>query len=70
MPKQRQKQAPLGGGVGRPRNTPSQGHREPPQRGTTRRAGHSAYARYPHQLFAADRAAETAKTRTGQRAPK
>jgi hypothetical protein len=51
-------------------SSPSQAHREPPQRGTTRRGGHSAYAGYPHQQFAADRSAEAAKTRAATRVPK
>jgi hypothetical protein len=54
----------------RTRNAPSQAHREPPQRGTTRSGGHSAYAAYPHEQFAAGRAAEAARTRVGQRVHK
>jgi hypothetical protein len=65
----RQQTAPRGG-ASRTRSAPLQAHREPPQRGTTRRGGHSAYAGYPHQQFAADRTAEAAKTRAGHRAPK
>lgn len=69
MRKELRKQTSPGAGVRCARSTPSQGHREA-QRGTTRRGGHSAYARYPHQQFAADRAAEGAKTHTAPRIPK
>lgn len=67
--KERRKQTSPGAGVRRARSTASQVRREA-QRGTTRRGGHSAYARYPHQQFAADRAAESAKTHTAPRIPK
>lgn len=69
MPKERRQQMSPGAGVRRARRTPSQGRRDA-QRGTTRRGGHSAYARYPHQQFAPDRSAEAAKTHTAPRIPK
>jgi hypothetical protein len=68
MAKERRQTSP-GAGVRRARSTPSQARRDA-QRGTTSRGGHSAFARYPHQQFAADRAAESAKTHTDPRIPK
>jgi hypothetical protein len=64
MSQQRRKQIAQRGGAPRTRSTPSHARREPPQRGTTRKGGHSAYAGYPHQRFAAAHAAEAAKTHT------
>jgi hypothetical protein len=69
MPKERRQQTSPGARVRRARSASSQGRGEA-QRGTTRRGGHSAYARYPHQQFAADRAAEAAKTHTTPRISK
>lgn len=51
------------GGAPHTRSTSSQPGRQASQRGTTRKGGYSAYAGYPHQQFAADHAAEAAKTR-------
>jgi hypothetical protein len=69
MANERKRKTSPSAGVRRARSTPSQAGRDA-QRGTTSCGGHSAYARYPHQQFAADRAAESAKTHTAPRIPK
>lgn len=62
MSKQRRNRLPQSSGPARTRGTQPLRSRQAPGRGTARRGGHSAYAAYPHEQFAAHHAAEVAKT--------